>query len=255
MSLDGVVIEKRPYRWDITLNHPPLNILTNHLMEKFIEILKEIDNDNDVKIVVIWGNEKAWSAGADVKEHLPGKFEEMLKVFSDLCEKVMKLPAITIAAVDGLCLGGGCELAAMCDLVIATERARFGQPEVKVGVFPPIGCAIYPSRLGWSNALYLLASGETINAYEANKMGLVFEVVSSAALHSEIDRLSDLFTSLSAEVLRLTKIAALRSLDLSPRLAIEEALRIYTKDLMSTQDAVEGLQAFLEKRKPIWQNR
>ncbi|MFN3821873.1 MAG: enoyl-CoA hydratase/isomerase family protein [bacterium] len=255
MSTNEVIIEKRPYRWDITLNRPPLNILTSHLMEELIEKLKEIDKDNDVKLIVIWGNENAWSAGADVKEHLPGKFEEMLRVFSELCEKVRTLPTITIAAVDGLCLGGGCELAAMCDLVIATERARFGQPEVKVGVFPPIACAIYPSRLGWSNALYLLATGETISAQEANKMGLVFEVVSSAALHSEIDRLSELFNSLSAEVLRLTKRAAVRSLDLAPSLAVEEALQIYQKVLMSTRDAGEGLQAFLEKRKPVWQNR
>lgn len=249
-----IKLEKSEARWDLTLNRPPLNILTRDLMRELITVLGEVERERKVKVLVVWGGEKAWSAGADVKEHLPEEYEEMLDLFAHLCQKVKHLPQITIAAVDGSCLGGGCELAAMHDFIIATDRARFGQPEIKVGVFPPVGCADYPLRMGWSSSLYILASGEILSAEEAQRLRLVFKVVPSDSLKAEVDRFSSLFLGLSGEVLRLTKKAALRSLDLSPGLALEEAIKIYQKELMVTYDALEGLEAFIQKRSPQWKD-
>jgi len=159
----------------------------------------------------------------------------------------------SIAAVNGSALGGGCELALYCDMVIATEKAKFGQPEIQVGVFPPIAALIFPRMIGRKKAMELILSGETISAQEALNLGLVNKIVPEASLAQEVEAFIGKFTKLSGIVLKMTKEATLAGLndDIDKGLKVIE--KIYLDRLMKTHDAIEGLKAFLEKRKPAWQ--
>jgi cyclohexa-1,5-dienecarbonyl-CoA hydratase len=160
----------------------------------------------------------------------------------------------TVASVYSSCLGGGCELAVFCDLVIAAEGAKFGQPEIQVGVFPPIAAQIMPRIMGRKAAMDLILSGRIISADEAMAMGLVNSVVAEDALQTATSEFLKPYLKMSAEVLRKTKKAITAGLrdDLEPSLRIIED--IYLNELMKTTDAQEGLKAFLEKRKPDWKN-
>jgi cyclohexa-1,5-dienecarbonyl-CoA hydratase len=160
----------------------------------------------------------------------------------------------TLASVYGSCLGGGCELAVFCDLVISSEDAKYGQPEIKVRVFPPIAAQIMPRIIGRKAAMDLILSGKIISAEEARSMGLVNRVVAREELESATDEFVKPYLKLSAEVLRKTKKAVTAGLmdDFEPSLKIIED--IYLNELMNTADAQEGLKAFLEKRKPEWKN-
>jgi cyclohexa-1,5-dienecarbonyl-CoA hydratase len=160
-----------------------------------------------------------------------------------------------VAAVQGAALGGGAELATFCDLVIASENATFGQPEIKVGVFPPIAALHYPARIGRAKTLQLLLSGDSINAVEAERIGLVDRVVPADRLAEAVEENLARFTAQSAVVLRLTKRAVRDSLGLPFDRAIGPLENLYHGELMTTEDAMEGLRAFVEKRKPVWKNR
>lgn len=243
------------HRLDIIIDNPPVNILTGAVMQEMIEVLKTAKEDSSLRVVVIKGEGKAWSAGADVSEHLPGKFEEMLDVFGELCELLRRYPVPTIAAVGGMCLGGGCEVAAMCDFIIATKKALFGQPEIKVGVLPPAACAHFARKIGYANALEIVASGDTYSADDAKDMGLVHKVTLVKDFDSTVDEFAEKFTGNSGAVLRLTKKAVLKGMKKKPSDAMKKADKIYRDKLMKTEDAVEGLNAFLEKRKPEWNDR
>jgi enoyl-CoA hydratase/carnithine racemase len=152
-------------------------------------------------------------------------------------------------------LGGGCELAVFCDMVIASDRATFGQPEIKVGVFPPIAAVLFPHLVGRNRALELLLTGDVVGAAEAKAIGLINKVFPAESFHEKTEEFISKLTSLSGPVLRLTKRAVDRSLYTSVTEGITAVERLYLGELMQTEDAREGLTAFLEKRKPIWKNR
>jgi cyclohexa-1,5-dienecarbonyl-CoA hydratase len=160
-----------------------------------------------------------------------------------------------VAGVRGAALGGGAELATFCDVVIASEDATIGQPEVKVGVFPPVAALHYPRRIGVARTLALLMSGEVLSAGEAQRLGLVDRVVPRDALADAVDAQVARFHAQSAPVLRLTKRAVLESLGLPFEQALSGLEDLYHYELMTTADAEEGLRAFVEKRKPIWRDR
>jgi cyclohexa-1,5-dienecarbonyl-CoA hydratase len=252
MNYQYIKTESKPHRLDIILNNPPVNILTGAVMKELIAVLKHTTADHSIRVLVIRGEGKAWSAGADVSEHLPGKFEEMLDVFGELCELVRTYPIPTIAAVDGLCLGGGCELAMMCDFIIASTRAKFGQPEIKVGVFPPAACAHFVMKIGWQNAMQVILTGDAFDADTALRLRMATKVAPVELFAAELDAFAGRLTVNSGSVLRIVKKAALEGMRLSPEMAAQESDRIYRQELMATEDAVEGLQAFVEKRTPIW---
>jgi cyclohexa-1,5-dienecarbonyl-CoA hydratase len=255
MSYQFINLEPKLHRLDVSLNNPPVNILNGAVIRELSDALRQISTDRSVRVVVMKGAGKAWSAGADVGEHLPGKFDEMLDLFGDLCELVRTYPVPTIAAVDGLCLGGGCELALMCDFVIASTRARFGQPEIKVGVFPPVAAAHFVMKIGWQNAMQVILTGDTFDAESAARLELVTKVVPVESFEADVDAFAARLSANSGAVLRAAKKACLEGMRLSPEMAAQEADRIYRKELMATEDAVEGLTAFLEKRTPNWLDR
>jgi cyclohexa-1,5-dienecarbonyl-CoA hydratase len=157
-----------------------------------------------------------------------------------------------VASVQGAALGGGCELALYCDLVIASEKAKFGQPEIQVGVFPPIAALIFPRLTARKKALELVLSGETITAQEALSLGLINKVVPADQLEEELQKFLGKFLPLSGLVLALTKKAFLAGLMDPAEQGLQAIEKIYLKELMKTRDAEEGLRAFLDKRKPVW---
>jgi cyclohexa-1,5-dienecarbonyl-CoA hydratase len=197
---------------------------------------------------------KAFSAGVDVGEHLGALVYKMIEVFHRMFRLMDGLKVPSIAAVNGSALGGGCELALYCDMVIATEKAKFGQPEIQVGVFPPIAALIFPRMIGRKKAMELILSGETISAQEALTLGLINKVVPEASFDQEVNSFIEKFKKLSGVVLKLTKEATLAGLNDDTDKGLKVIEKIYLDRLMKTNDALEGLKAFLEKRKPTWKD-
>jgi cyclohexa-1,5-dienecarbonyl-CoA hydratase len=238
----------------LTLSRPPVNVLNIAMMEEINSAIEGFQGLKDLKLLLFNAKGKCFSAGVDVGEHMGDLAPKMIETFHRIFRLMDKIPVPTVASVFSSCLGGGCEIAAFCDLVIASEGAKFGQPEIQVGVFPPIAALILPRIIGRKAAMEFIFSGKIISATEAKEMGLINKVVSDNDLASETAQFVKPYLKLSAEVLRLTKKAMLVGLldDLEPPLArIED---VYLNQLMKTADANEGLKAFLEKRKPVWKN-
>ncbi|MBC8419557.1 MAG: enoyl-CoA hydratase/isomerase family protein [Desulfobacterales bacterium] len=238
----------------ITLNRPPVNVLNIAMMEEINGVLETWQGKKDLKVVLFNAKGKCFSAGVDVGEHMGDLAPKMIEVFHRMFRLMDRLGIPTVASVYGSCLGGGCELAVFCDLVISSEDAKYGQPEIQVGVFPPIAAQIMPRIIGRKAAMDLILSGRIISAEEALNMGLVNKVVMKEELGSATNEFVKPYLKLSAEVLRKTRKAIMAGLmdDLEPSLKVIEG--IYLDELMKTVDAQEGLKAFLEKRKPEWKN-
>ena len=237
----------------ITLRRPPLNILNIEMMGEINRALESLRGRGDLKAIAFFAEGKAFSAGVDVSEHTGEKVRDMIYVFHKMFRLLDEAGVTSVAVVGGAALSGGCELATFCDIVIASENAKFGQPEIQVGVFPPVACAVFPKIMGRKKALELILTGDVISAEEAQKLGLVNKVVPPEKLNEEAEAFLSKLKSLSAPVLRLARLAAMR--DLSRLLnQLSEIEEIYLSRLMRTHDAEEGLKAFLEKRKPQWKN-
>ena len=238
----------------ITLHRPPLNVLNIAMMEEINGVLEEWQGKKDLKAVLFKAKGKCFSAGVDVGEHMGDLAPKMIEAFHRIFRLMDRLGMLTIASVYNSCLGGGCELAVFCDLVIAAEGAKFGQPEIQVGVFPPIAAQIMPRIMGRKAAMDLILSGRIISASEALGFGLINKVVKDEELERETEAFLKPYLRLSAEVLRQCRRAITAGLmdDLDP--ALKRIEDIYLNRLMKTHDAQEGLKAFLEKRKPEWRN-
>lgn len=239
----------------ITLNRPPVNVLNIAMMEEINEALDSWQGEKDLKVVLFNAKGKCFSAGVDVGEHMGDLATKMIEVFHGIFRRMDKLGVLTVSSVYGSCLGGGCELAIFSDLVIASESSKFGQPEIQVGVFPPIAAQIMPRIIGRKAAAELILSGKIISGEEALQIGLINKVVKEDALEKETELFLKPYMKLSSEVLRLTRKAMMSGLkdDLEPSLQLIE--EIYINQLMKSHDAHEGLTAFMEKRKPEWKNK
>jgi cyclohexa-1,5-dienecarbonyl-CoA hydratase len=235
----------------ITLDRPPLNILDIAMMESLDAALERALPKSDF-VIFQGAGVKAFCAGADVADHTPKRVEKMISAFHAVFRRLAAARCVTIAAVHGYCLGGGMELATFCDFVLATESAQFGQPEIKLGCFPPVAMVTLPRLIGMQAAAHLILTGHQISATEAHRLGLVTRVVPDYQLPPAVDTLLEELRALSPTVLHLTRktLAQLHSADFLQQL--EEAERVYLSELMRTHDAQEGIRAFLEKRKPVW---
>jgi len=199
--------------------------------------------------------EKVFSAGVDVMDHTPDKVVQMIEVFHGILKRLMVFPLPTVAALNGSAMGGGCELAIACDMAVATEDTKLGQPEIKLGVFPPIAAILMPKTMPLPKAMELLLGGGLIGAQEALSLGLLNKVFPRATFAQDARVFVDQFLSLSRVALIYTK-RAIREASGKPFFeALFNVEQIYLKELMSTADAVEGLNAFMEKRKPVWANK
>ena len=238
----------------ITLNQPPLNIIDIPMMEEIHDALEHVQSLGNVKVLVLDHQGKAFSAGVSIKDHSPDKVGEMLEKFHGLFRLLNSFEQPSVALVDGMALGGGCELAVFCDMVIASDRATFGQPEIKVGVFPPVAAVVFPRLVGRNRTLELLLTGDVIDAGEAKAIGLINKVFPAQAFREKSEEFISKLISLSGKILGLTKRAVDQSLYTSVIEGVSSAEQLYLLELMKTEDAREGLNAFLEKRKPIWKN-
>ena len=254
---DLLVVEREGRAATLTFGRPPLNILDLDLLADLDSRITELAADSGLQILFVRGaGEKAFSAGVSVQDHTPDKIDRMLLSFHGALTKLRDLDALTVALVDGHCLGGGMELAMVCDLVMATERSRFGQPEIALGCYPPVAAALYPQRIGSGRTLELLLTGRTFDCAEAERLGLVHErLAERTALASRASELGAAIQRQSAAVTRLTKRAVRAGESRAYGPALAEAERIYLRELTATADMPEGIQAFVEKRPPVWKHR
>jgi cyclohexa-1,5-dienecarbonyl-CoA hydratase len=239
----------------LILNRAPVNVLNIEMMEEINAYLEGLKKEKSLKLLVIQATGKAFSAGVDVGEHLGDLVYKMIEVFHKMFRLMDALKVPSIAIVNGSALGGGCELALYCDMVIATEKSKFGQPEIQVGVFPPIAALIFPRIMGRKKAMELILAGDTLSAQEALTLGLINKVVTEASLADEANGFIEKFKKLSGIVLKLAKEAALVGLNDDMDKGLKTIEEIYLDRLMKTDDALEGLKAFLEKRKPTWRDQ
>ncbi len=241
----------------ITFARPPLNIFNIAMMREIDRALNECMNLRDLVAVVFDAvpESRAFSAGVAVEEHVAETIYQMLESFHAIFRTMGEMAKPTVAVVNGGALGGGCELVAACDIVISSDQARFGQPEIKLGVFPPVAAVLLPRIIGEKRARELLLTGELMGAAEAARLGLVNYVVPAAQLEQKTEEILARLRELSAPALEATR----RAMDTARGLSFEEALSrvedLYLNDLMKTEDAEEGIAAFMEKRKPSWRNR
>lgn len=242
----------------ITLARPPLNILNIAMMREIGAALDQCAPPKDLVAIVFDAAEgsRAFSAGVAVEEHVPETVFQMLDSFHNIFRVLNQISRPTIAVVDGPALGGGCELVAGCDIVIASDRAKFGQPEIKLGVFPPVAAILLSRILGEKKAREMILLGEMIDAHEALRLGLVNHVVPSSELESKTVSLLARLRELSASSLGMTR----QALDLGTAAgdfdsSLERLENLYLNDLMKTEDAQEGIRSFMDKRKPIWRNK
>ncbi len=238
----------------ITLDRPPLNVLNIEMMEELIVALKWADEQPE-SLLAITGEGKAFSAGVDIADHTPDKVDMMIDIFDRLFLTMSEIEKPIVALVNGAALGGGYEIVLFCDLVVASEKAKLGQPETKVGVFPPIACYILPRLLSWPLAMEIILSGDTIDAARAEQIGLVNKVLPADSFNDGAKDFLKRFSELSPVVLALSKKAAIAGIGKDFTEGIKAIDWIYLNELMKTEDAVEGLQAFMEKRKPIWRGK
>jgi len=254
MAYEYIIHEIKDGLGIITFNRPPVNILNISMMEEINDLLKKWLELKDLKVLLFKAQGKCFSAGVDVGEHMGDMAPKMIETFHEIFRLLDKFEIPTASSVYGSCLGGGCEIALFCDLLLASESAKLGQPEIQVGVFPPIAAQRLPRIIGHKAAMDLILSGRIISAREALQIGLVNRVFKDEELEQGTSEFLAPYLKLSAEILRTTKRAVLAGL----RDDLESSLRpiedIYLNQLMKTHDANEGLKAFLEKRKPEWKN-
>ena len=238
----------------ITLNDPPLHILDISLLAELRDALARVSNDRHVLILDATGD-KAFSAGASVQDHLGDRVATMLANFHDCFRTLARLDLVTVALVRGPALGGGCELAMACDFVLVSDQARFGQPEIRLGVFPPVAAYQLSRQIAPRKGLELLLTGDPIDAATAEHLGMVNAVFPLAEFPARTDAWLQRLYHQSASSLRFAKKAfrVAQAEDFDSLLARVE--RLYLEELMKTEDATEGLLAFIEKRKAVWRDR
>lgn len=241
----------------ITFARPPLNIFNIAMMREIGDALSQSAEHRDLAAIVFDAAEgtRAFSAGVAVEEHVAETVFQMLDSFHAIFRALAQISKPVVGVVDGAALGGGCEIVTACDIVIAGERARFGQPEIKLGVFPPVAAILLPRVIGDKKAREMIMLGEIIDAHEALRIGLVSQVVPVSELSQQTDAVLAKLRELSSSALQFTRTA----LEVGRRGNFESALteveNLYLHELMQSPDATEGVQAFVEKRKPEWRNK
>ena len=241
----------------VTLNRPQaLNALNAPLLGELVDALTKLDADEAVRCIVITGNERAFAAGADIKEMADASSVDMLRRNAlARYDAVRKIAKPIIAAVSGWALGGGCELAMACDMIVASETARFGQPEINIGIMPGAGGTQRLTRaLGKARAMELILTGDYLSAHEAHARGLVNRVAPPELYLEEAQRLARRIATQPPVAVRLAKDAVLKAQDLSIEEGLDYERRVFYL-LFATEDQKEGMAAFIEKRPPQWKGR
>ena len=239
----------------ITLNRPKFNMMNIEMIDELNDRLEALKNKADLKCLVIDAEGKHFCTGVEVADHKPDKVDDMIATFNRVFELIDQMEVPMIAVVQGYCLGGGMELAIACDVIVAAKSANFGQPEIKVGFFPPYAAMRLPQLVGPARAVEICTTGKFYSAEEAQLMGMVGHV-------SEDDRLGETSVKLVKEIqanspliIRLNKRAVRQHLGMDFKQALEGVSNLFLNTLMKTEDTLEGIASYEEKRKPVWKNR
>ncbi|MEP6655971.1 MAG: enoyl-CoA hydratase [Betaproteobacteria bacterium] len=258
MTFENIVTERRGRVGVVTLNRPKqLNALNDTLMNELGEALHEFDKDEAIGAIVITGSERAFAAGADVGAMKDWSYMDVYKTdfITRNWETIRSIRKPVIAAVAGIALGGGCELAMMCDIIIAAENARFGQPEIKLGIIPGAGgTQRLPRAVGKAKAMDLVLTGRMMDAQEAERAGLVSRIVASDKLLEEAVAIASTICEFSLPAVMLAKEAVNRAYESGLADGVLFERRVF-HSLFATEDQKEGMRAFVEKRKPDFKHR
>ncbi len=239
----------------ITLARPKHNVLNIEMMRELIAALENLKADRDLKCVVISGEGPSWCAGVEVADHRPEQVDAMIATFNRMLELIEGQEVPTIADVHGACLGGGMEVAIACDMVVAGKSAVFGQPEIKLGFFPPYAAIRLPHLVGPGKAIEICTTGKRYLAQDAKDMGFVNYCVEDGQLSQTVDGLIKEITYSSPLIIRLNKRAVKQHIGLDFPAALQGVSNLFLNTLMKTADTLEGIASFEEKRKPVWKNK
>ncbi len=252
-------------RWDdsgpaahLTMARPKQNIMNIEMLKEMSWAIESLNARDEVRMILLDAApecEGYFSVGVEAAGYRTDMAFQMMDAFHQVFRSMTEVSKPVIAVVDGMAQGGGCELAAFCDIVIATENARFLQPEIKLGVFPPMGAVVYPRVIGPKHAMELLLTADPISAQQALIMGLVNRVVPRSALKETVDSLVQRIGSQSTPVLQLLKRVVFEGTWRPFEQALKRSQDIYLNQLFELDDSQEGLRALMERRKPVWKNK
>jgi enoyl-CoA hydratase len=257
LGYQNIIVTKEGSIGIVQLNRPSaLNALNFELMAELVKALEELDGDQAVRVIILTGNERAFAAGADLKEmSQAGPVDLILGRRFELWDRIRKIAKPIIAAVSSYCLGGGNELAMSCDMIIASENATFGQPEVNVGIMPGAGGTQRLIRaVGKYKAMEMILTGKPITAQEAHRVGLVNRVVPTESLMDEAKKIANEIASKPPISIRAAKEAILKAQDTALEVGLDFERKSFYM-LFATEDGKEGMKAFLEKRKPNFKGK
>jgi len=253
-SPDHLKVEKADGVARITLARPKHNVLNIDMMNELNSELAACVEDQDLKCVLILGEGPSWCAGVEVADHKPEMVDDMIATFSRIFELIDQLEVPVIAGVHGACLGGGMELAIACDIVVASEKALFGQPEIKLGFFPPYAAVRLPAIVGPARAIEICTTGKRYSAAEAKEMGMAAYCVAEADFDAALASLVKEISHCSPLIIRLNKRAVKQNIGKPFADALAGANDLFLNTLMKTGDTLEGIASFEEKRRPEWKN-
>ena len=239
----------------LTLQRPEHNLLNEQMLRELADGIGMVAESGAAKLIVLEAAGKVFSAGVDIGEYTGERAFSMLDAFHSACIAMVEAPQPVLVVVDGAAIGGGAELVAYGDLVVATPRARFALPEITIGIFPPLASTMFPHIVGPKRALELVLTGEAISAERARDLGLVNRLVPESQLQAAVNELIGKITAQSGAVLGMAKKAVLAGMGMSLRDSLRNSMNIFLNELYRLEDSQEGLRALLEKRKPQWKNR
>ena len=254
MNRNFITLNRRGSRAELILNRPPRNVLDVEMLEQFVGALRELRDDESLKILVLRGSGGMFCGGIDVSERASERAGLMMPLFTEIFDFLNQIRGVTVAVVEGEAHDGGFELATFCDVLFAAENATFQHPEIKFGLFPPIAAAILPRLVGRNRALEWIISGDVVTAREAYEAGLVNRLWHHDRVNAELEKFVSKIDSLSAPAVVWTKRAIDRSLYVSAMEGMRNSESIYMLELMRNLDPSEGIKAAIEGRAPHWRN-
>jgi cyclohexa-1,5-dienecarbonyl-CoA hydratase len=250
-----IILEVTPPVARIRLNHPPLNVIDFVMMEELAAALSEIEERADLSTLILSGAGKSFSVGVDVADHTPDEVATMLAKFHVVVRALVSSKKVTIAAVHGHCLGGGAELAMVCDIVFTAAGAGWGFPEIKLACYPPVAVTALAALVGQKHASDLILTGRTISGREAASIGLANRALSEVEIETAVQETTHQLAKLSAAALAVAKKAMYGWDSMHFDKGLARAEKIYLDELMKVEDMQEGISAFLEKRQPVWKGK
>lgn len=255
MTLNYLKMESAGNVVTIKLARPKHNVLNIAMMKELNTLLEQLGKDTSLKCLVLAGEGPSWCAGVEVGDHKPELVDDMIETFNGIFENLDRIEVPTIAAVHGACLGGGMEVAIACDMIFASEKAMFGQPEIKLGFFPPYAAFRLPQLVGPAKTIEICTTGRRYSAAQAHAMGMISQITAPESFEAELAALVDEIRYSSPLILRLNKKAVKAHLNLDIVRGIAGVSDLFLNTLMKTEDTLEGIKSFEEKRKPEWKNR